>query len=140
MMYLAAKNMITGLFSAAAPLTGGLLADFFATHQLAWNIEWQSAHGIKIIHLLKLYQWNFFFIIGAILSILSLQLLKLVKEEGEVARTVVMTNMRYNFKDARGRAIQLSVANLKAMPANIKKGFDNINIFKRYLALEKKRA
>ena len=139
MMYLAAKNMITGLFSAAAPLTGGLLADFFSNQTLNWNVEWQGATGVKTIHLLNLHHWNFFFITGAILSLLSLRLLKLVKEDGEVARTVVITNMRYNFNDASGKAIKLSAAHFRAIPANLKKGFYYINIFKRSPALEKKR-
>jgi len=46
-----------------------------------------------------LHQWNFLFLIGAFLAIISIQLLFAVKETGEVERTVVMRTMRSSIKN-----------------------------------------
>lgn len=96
--YITTRSMINALFSAIAPMVGGFLADFFATHKLEWNIEWQGPTGIAEIHLLSLEHWTFLFVIGGTLAMLSLRLLKNVKEEGEVQRDLVVTEMKINFK------------------------------------------
>ena len=82
-VYIAAKNMFTAFLPAIAPLVGGILADFFASQQ--W-------------HILHFQQWHFFFLIGGSLAFLSLRLLKRVKEEGEVAKTIVVKQLRRNFR------------------------------------------
>lgn len=110
-VYLAAKNVITAFFSAAAPLVGGLLADFFAVHPLNWNIQY---HG-SIISIVHMQQWGFFFVMAAILATVSLQLLKQVNEEGEVNRFEVIRGMRTAFKDARAKVLQASVVKIKAI-------------------------
>lgn len=92
--YLTAKNMLVALASAVAPLIGGLMADFFATHQFAWNIEWKSASGTSILNIIDLKGWNFFFIIGGLLALSSLRLLNSVKEQGEVQKGRVVVYMR----------------------------------------------
>jgi len=74
-VYIVAKNMITGFFPALAPLLGGYLADHFFGEHL-----------------------HFFFLIGGVLAILSLQLLKKVKEDGEVNRMVVVKEMKNTIK------------------------------------------
>lgn len=120
-VYLATKNVVTAFFSAAAPLMGGLMADFFATHPLHWNVEW---HGTTI-RLLNLQQWGFFFVIAAVLATVSLQLLKQVSETGEVNRFVVIRGMRNQFKHARVRAIQASAVRIKAILPNAWKQRDD---------------
>lgn len=107
MVYLSVKNMMVALFSATAPLLGGLLADFFATQQLAWNIEWNDQNSSAIIHLINLKGWSFLFIIGGLLAILSLRSLKHVKEKGEVQKERVIVYMRTKLRrniesEARG--------------------------------------
>jgi MFS family permease len=97
-VYIAAKNMITAFFSAAAPLVGGLLADFFSVHSLTWTIDWQGPQSTTSIYLLELKQWNFFFIIGAFLAIISLQFLKPVMEIGEINRDILVTDLKNAFK------------------------------------------
>lgn len=92
-VYISARSMITAIIAGIAPIAGGLLADFFATHQLAWNIEWNGPEGTSLIRLLELRQWDFFFAIGAVLAILSLRWLSNVKEEGEVGNRVVVRHM-----------------------------------------------
>ncbi|TWV98758.1 MFS transporter [Chitinophaga pinensis] len=85
MVYLSAKNMMIALCSAAAPLLGGILADFFAHHQQVWAAIWKS-------------QWNFFFIMSAVLAALSTRLLKKVAESGEERKGIVLEEMLLSFK------------------------------------------
>jgi MFS family permease len=89
-VYLSAKNMFVAFFSTLAPIVGGLMADFFTSHQLKWNIQ----IGGFSLHLLNLQGWNYFFIIGGLLALLSLKLLAKIKEEGETNKYKVVTHMR----------------------------------------------
>lgn len=96
--YITAKNMSVAFFSTLAPMIGGLMADFFVTHQLDWTIQLKSAHGITSLHLLTLQGWNYFFIIGGLLSLLSLRLLTRVKETGEIHRRRMVVHMHAHFR------------------------------------------
>jgi MFS family permease len=82
-VYIAARNTIIALFPAIAPLLGGVLADFLTSQQF---------------HFLYFQQWHLFFFTGAVLAILSLRFLARVKEEGEVAKRAVVTEMRRQFR------------------------------------------
>lgn len=97
-VYIAARNMVVAFFSATAPLAGGALADFFSVHSLTWTINWKGPETTTSIYLLELQQWNFFFIIGAVLAIVSLQFLKQVKEVGEIDSDVLITDLKNAFK------------------------------------------
>jgi MFS family permease len=99
-VYLSSKNIITAFFSSIAPLIGGWLADFFANRQLNWNIQWGDASGMKEIHLLALHQFNFLFLIGAMLAMLSVKLLSRVKETGEVEKDFVVKLLRGDIKNS----------------------------------------
>lgn len=99
-VYLSSKNIITAFFSSIAPLIGGWLADFFANRQLNWNIQWGNGSSMKEIHLLALHQWNFLFLIGAALAMLSVKLLKPVKETGEVEKDFVVKLLRSDIKNS----------------------------------------
>lgn len=74
MAYLSAKNMIIACASAAAPLIGGLLADFFST------------------------KWSFFFVMGAMLAILSVRMLKNIQETGEEKKEIVLGEILLELK------------------------------------------
>jgi MFS family permease len=95
-VYISARNIIVAVFAAIAPLIGGLMADFFAMHQLAWAIEWQGPNGVTKIPLLHLQGWTFFFVIGSVLAVLSLRCLKNIREVGEVQKHRVVIYMRSN--------------------------------------------
>jgi len=99
-VYLSSKNIITAFFSSVAPLIGGLLADFFTNRQLNWNIQWGGPGGLKEIHLLALHQWNFLFLIGAILAMLAVKLLSRIQETGEVEKDFVVKLLRSNIKNS----------------------------------------
>jgi MFS family permease len=99
-VYLSSKNIITAFFSSIAPLIGGWLADFFANRQLNWNIQWAGPGGMKEIHLLALHQFNFLFLIGALLAMCAIRLLNRVKETGEVEKDLVVKLLRSNIKNS----------------------------------------
>jgi MFS family permease len=98
MAYLSARNVVVALCSAAGPLLGGMLADFFASHQLVWTMEWKSPAGSADLHLLNLQSWNFFFVISAILGLFAIRLLRNVEETGEEKKGIVLGEMFLSFK------------------------------------------
>jgi MFS family permease len=100
-VYMSARTMITSLFPAVAPLLGGLMADFFASHQLSWNLEWKSPTGSSMFPVFELQAWDFFFVLSGVLAIYSLRKLKNVKEEGEVDKEVVMNEMKQSIKNIK---------------------------------------
>lgn len=99
-VYLSSKNIITAVFSSVAPVLGGLLADYFANRQLNWNIQWGNGTAVREIHLLALHQWNFLFLIGALLGLLAIRLLKRVQETGEVEKDYVVKILRSHLKNS----------------------------------------
>jgi MFS family permease len=82
-VYLVTKNIVTAVFSATAPLAGGLLADFFTSH--------------FVIHLFGRGQWNMFFMAGAAVGLLSLKLLRAVKENGELDKKLLVAELQHVF-------------------------------------------
>jgi MFS family permease len=98
-VYLAAKNMVTAVFSAIAPLIGGILADYFSDRHIRILGEWGGPHLSKEVRLLALHDFNFLFAIGAILALIALEFLVGVKEEGEVEK-VMRGNIVNNLKDS----------------------------------------
>jgi len=98
-VYLSVKNIVTALFSAAGPLAGGVMADYFAKRSLSVTAEWTSPALNKVVRLIELHEWNFLFLIGALLALLSLELLFQVKETGEVSKSVVRRIMRKSIKN-----------------------------------------
>jgi len=102
-VYLSAKNIITAFFSSVAPLVGGILADFFERRHISIDAQYAGPRVNKVFHLLSLHEWNFLFLIGALLAIVALQLLVQVKESGEVEKSVVVrimrSSLRNNLKD-----------------------------------------
>jgi MFS family permease len=97
-VYLSVKNIVTAIFSSAGPLVGGFLADFFANRSLSVTVQWMSPSFNKVLRLVELHEWNFLFLIGASLALLSLELLIRVKETGEVSKNVVRRIMRTSIK------------------------------------------
>ncbi|WP_127124489.1 MFS transporter [Pseudoflavitalea rhizosphaerae] len=98
-VYLSAKNIVTSVFSSLAPLVGGLLADYFTSRKIVINIEYTGPKVNKVLHLISLHEWNFLFLIGAVLAFISLEFLVRVKETGEVDRDEVMRVMRSSIRN-----------------------------------------
>jgi MFS family permease len=82
-VYLSVKNIITSVFSSLAPLIGGYLADYYTLRQLRVIAEWSGPNLQKTFRLLLLHEWNFLFLIGAVLTVVAIQLLPRVMEAGK---------------------------------------------------------
>lgn len=97
-VYLSVKNIITAFFSSLGPLVGGILADYFTSRSLLITAQWSAPGITKVGRLVSLHQWNFLFLIGALLALLSMELLAHVNEVGEVDKDVVKKVMRKSIK------------------------------------------
>jgi MFS family permease len=93
-IYLSTKSIITAFFSTIAPLLAGIMADFFTTRKLNITAQWNSPKLIKIFRLVQLHDFNFLFLMGAVLAFLALQFLYFIKEQGEVEKDEVRRVMR----------------------------------------------
>lgn len=96
-VYLSAKNMFVAFFSTIAPLVGGLLADMFAGNTIGLSLQLSGNRHLQV-NLMQLQGWNYFFIIGGLLALLSLKLLKHVREEGETEKSMVVVHMKSSLK------------------------------------------
>jgi MFS family permease len=99
-VYLSTKNIITAFFSSIAPLIGGYLADFFANRHVDIAVKYDGPRIMKTFQLLSLHQWNFLFIIGALIALIAVQLLSRVKEKGEVEKDKVVRILRSTIKNS----------------------------------------
>lgn len=97
-VYLSLKNIVTAFFSSLGPLVGGVLADYFTNRSLVISAQWSSPDFSKVGRLVALHEWNFLFLIGALLALISLELLTHVKEVGEVDKDIVKRVMRTSIK------------------------------------------
>ena len=122
-VYLSAKNIIVAGFSFLAPLTGGILADYFSTRHLNVIGQWKGPGLNKTFHLLLLNEWNFLFLIGALLALIAVQLLSRVQEAGEVQKDIVVkimrTSIRSNIKE------NFIIGNLLSWRAQLRKKIRN---------------
>jgi MFS family permease len=117
--YISAKNMFVAFFSTLAPMLGGLMADFFVSHQLVWTLQWKSANTLTNLHLLSLQGWNYFFVIGGLLAMLSLRLLNKVKEEGEIDKGRMVVHLRAGFRNQLRTNLGRNITDGLYYPANM---------------------
>jgi MFS family permease len=91
--YLATNSVISAAFAAAAPVLGGLFADFFAAHQLTLGFTWHG--GAKNIHVqvLNFQSWTFFFGIAFLLGLYSLHRLSFVEEPSGTTDRLVLRHL-----------------------------------------------
>jgi len=97
-VYLSVKNIVTSVFSSIGPLIGGFLADVFANKSLSLGARWTSPDVNQVFRVVSIHDWKFLFIIGALLALISLELLIGVKEVGEVNKDVVRRIMRKSIR------------------------------------------
>lgn len=92
-VYIAARNMINAFIPALAPLFGGMIADFLVSHEMIADYSLTvPLHG-SVVTLLKITNWNLFFIISALMAFASLKFLRQVQENGEVGKNHVVVMM-----------------------------------------------
>ncbi|WP_119080435.1 MFS transporter [Chitinophaga alhagiae] len=98
-VYLSSKNIVTAIFSALAPLAGGVLADYFTGRHLKIDAEWGGPRWTKTLHIVELHEWNFLFLFGALLGLIAVEMLSRVKETGEVEKDYVVRIMRSTMRN-----------------------------------------
>lgn len=91
------------------PIIGGLLADFFSTKTLRFDLTWISQTGAVEIPALQLIGFDFVFLIAFFFSLLSLNLLVALREEGEIPREVALAELLAHATPARRALTSLPV-------------------------------
>jgi MFS family permease len=91
--YLAANSVISAIFAAAAPILGGLFADFFAAHQLTLAFTWTGGEKNVTVQVLNFQSWTFFFGIACVLGLYSLHRLSFVEEPSGSADRLVLRHL-----------------------------------------------
>lgn len=97
-VYLSVNNVFNAVFSSISPLAGGLLADYFTNRRLDINVTWTGPHHSQLFHVVALNEWNFLFLISAVLLFIAVELLVQVKETGEMEKEKVRKIMRKSIK------------------------------------------
>jgi MFS family permease len=105
--YLAANSVISAVFAAAAPMLGGLFADFFAAHRLTLGLTWTSGAQNVTLQVLNFQAWTFFFAIACVLGLYSLHRLSFVDEPSGTTDRLVL---RHLLLEARRSLTSLSSA------------------------------
>ncbi|MCY4623478.1 MAG: MFS transporter [Chloroflexi bacterium] len=107
------------------PIIGGYLADYFATKTLRFDFTWVTQTGAVEIPALQLVGFDFVFVIAFIFSLLSLNLLVALREEGELPRDVALAELMAHSTPARraltsvpvlGPLTSMSYGYLKRLP------------------------
>jgi MFS family permease len=110
--YMAASSLVNSLAAGTASMVGGLTADFFLSRKLSVLMRWHDPAGAVEINALDFAQWDFFFLLAAVVGLYALHRLTLVREEGHVKERVVLDAL---FESARRGMRNLStVAGLRA--------------------------
>jgi MFS family permease len=117
--YISVKNMFVAFFSTIAPLIGGLLADFFATHQFSGTVQFKSIYSITTFTLINLQGWNYFFIIGGFLALISLRFLNRVQESGEIDKGRAVTFLRARARNRLEESLGHHLASGLFLPADL---------------------
>jgi MFS family permease len=106
--YLAVLSLINAITAGAAPILGGLFADFFAARELALIVQWFSPQNETVVPVLIVRHWGFFFVLASLIGLFSLFCLRAVREEGEVRERAVLAEL---LLDARRGVRNLSTVN-----------------------------
>ena len=106
--YLAVLSLVNALAAGAAPIIGGLCADFFSQRELALVVEWFSPQQSGVVPVLIVRHWGFFFVLASLIGIFSLTRLRHVREEGEASERAVLAEL---ILDARRSVNNLSTVN-----------------------------
>ena len=78
--YLAANSVISACFAAAAPILGGLFADYFSAHELTLALTWKGGAKDVTVQVLNFQSWTFYFGITCVLGLYALHRLSFVEE------------------------------------------------------------
>lgn len=110
--YLAVNSLVNSLAAGSASMIGGLTADFFLSRQLSVIFRYHEPTGDTEFNAMSFAQWDFFFILAAIVGLYALHRLSLVREEGHVKESVVIETLLTNAR--RGMRNLSTIAGLRA--------------------------
>jgi MFS family permease len=88
--YVADSALITSAAAGAAPVLGGLFADFFARRALTFQVLWRNPHGVSQFTPLQISHWDFYFVMAAALGLYAMHRLAFVEEAGARRRKEMM--------------------------------------------------
>jgi MFS family permease len=91
--FLAASSVIGASCGAAAPVIGGLCADFFAAHELTLGFTWKGGLQHITVQVLDFHDWTFFFAIAFVVGLFSLHRLSFVHEAAGNANPLLMRDV-----------------------------------------------
>jgi MFS family permease len=96
--YLATNSVVSAVFAAAAPILGGLLADFFAARDLSFGFTWKGTANAVSLQVLDFHAWTFLFGLSAMIGLFSLHRLSFIEE---TAGTTDPLQVRHLLMEAR---------------------------------------
>jgi MFS family permease len=88
--YVAANALVTSAAGGAAPVLGGVFADFFARRALTFQVLWRNPHGVRQFTPVQITHWDFYFVLAAMLGLYALHRLAFVQETGVRRRHEMM--------------------------------------------------
>ncbi len=108
--YMTASSLVNSLAAGTASMVGGLTADFFLSRKLSVLMRWHDPSGDVEFNALDFAQWDFFFLLAAVIGLYALHRLTLVREEGHVkearrARRAVRKRAAWHAQPVYGRRL-----------------------------------
>ena len=100
--YLSGAAIATNIGTGTGPLIGGVLADVFSTRQLSLNFSWTGPSQSVVMPAVSISGFDFLFVFTFILGLISLIVLRSVKEEGEVENEVVLQSLMMPMREMSG--------------------------------------
>lgn len=96
--YLTVISFTNALAAGAAPVVGGLLADFFLRKQLSLQLQWSSERYQQTFRALDVQGWDFFFLFSFLLGLVAVYRLAYVKEQGEVTEKSLINEIKLDIQ------------------------------------------
>jgi len=110
--YLAGASLAVNVGAGLGPIAGGFLADFFMRRKLDLTLSWISPETAVQLPALSIHGYDFLFTIAFFLGLITLSLLAIVKEEGEVTRETILESLVYPARDTSRPASMVPQYNL----------------------------
>ena len=95
--YMTVYGVAAACTAALAPMFAGIFADFFANRNLSVAVNWDAPGRQLAVYALNVKALDFLFVLAFIMGIISLRILRRVKEEGEVEESIVRDEVRNEF-------------------------------------------
>jgi MFS family permease len=84
--YVAASGLVSAVSAGAAPILGGIFADYFAARKFELIVRWINPDGVFAFLPIRLGSWDFYFLLAGLLGLYALHRLSAVEETGEIER------------------------------------------------------